>query len=465
MHRSKLPYVFLALAAVLALTAVALLIHRSGILSRLNPSQPPLPASVAATPAPQASPTHVDAPAIVPDPGKPAPPADSAVRPDEPGVGVEKPPSAPEAPASGVAKADPAQLVNDIAKALETGDYDSLARLLGKDVCDAKTVEALKALAATHPLKIKPQNGVREVGELELNALTRWSINLEDAAAGGDHLFLDLRNTNGKWSVDKLILPPPPEEAKPRGLVADSLGVADAFLQAVLKQNFELARAFVDPKTISDAKIAGLCILFEEGNYQLRQTKPLRAMFQRGDTVGYLANIQTADASQSAQFTLTLRQPPAPANWIIAEINLDQLLADYAQRVAGGDIYYSPLVKNPQGGDTLALYFEFDEDLISPRTRRQLEIVSQILRSDPGKKITLSGHTDALGTVPYNNQLSARRAATVRDFLSAAGVSPTQIVTFAKGASQPRRPNVTASGADDPAGRRANRRTEIYLDF
>ena len=53
----------------------------------------------------------------------------------------------------------------------------------------------------------------------------------------------------------------------------------------------------------------------------------------------------------------------------------------------------------------------------------------------------------------------------MRDFLAAAGVSSTQIVTIAKGASQPRRPNVTESGQDDPEGRRANRRTEIYLDF
>jgi outer membrane protein OmpA-like peptidoglycan-associated protein len=188
-------------------------------------------------------------------------------------------------------------------------------------------------------------------------------------------------------------------------------------------------------------------------------------MFQRDDTVGYLANIQTPDASQTAQFALALRQSGAPSKWVITEINLDALLADYARRVAGGDIYYSPLVKNPQGGDTLALYFEFDEDQINPRTRRQLEIVVRILRADPGKKITLSGHTDALGTEPYNNQLSARRATVVRDFLAAAGVSAAQIVTIAKGASQPRRPNVTETGQDDPTGRRANRRTEIYLDF
>ena len=88
-----------------------------------------------------------------------------------------------------------------------------------------------------------------------------------------------------------------------------------------------------------------------------------------------------------------------------------------------------------------------------------------MLKSDPNKKITLSGHTDALGTDDYNNRLSANRADTVRDFLAAAGVPAEQIVTIAKGASQPRRPNVTETGEDNPEGRRANRRTEIYLDF
>jgi OOP family OmpA-OmpF porin len=45
------------------------------------------------------------------------------------------------------------------------------------------------------------------------------------------------------------------------------------------------------------------------------------------------------------------------------------------------------------------------------------------------------------------------------------GVAEAQIVTLAKGTTQPRRPNFTESGEDDQAGRRANRRAEIYLDF
>ena len=445
MHRSKLPYFFLALSAILAIGALVLLFVRPGtpapVLQQptVEPVKPELPPKVELPP-PVANLGEMPAPEKAEDVFKNL------------GVGVED--------------VNPADLVARIAKAIEAGDLATAAKLIGKTALDPQTLERLKGLASAQALKLRQPGGVREVGELELNALARWSLELDGPEAGRDRIFLDLRRKKGGgWSVEKITLPPSADEPIPKAILADSLGTADAFLQAVLKQDFMFARAFVDPATVSDAKIAGLCILFEEGGYRLRPSKPLRAMFQKQDTVGYLAIVETNDAAQSAQFSISLRQPPAPSNWLVSEINLDQLLADYARRVAGGDVYYSPLVKNPQGGDTLALYFEFDEDDISPRTRRQLEIVTMILKSDPGKKITLSGHTDALGTEDYNNKLSSRRAGVVRDYLVKAGVTEAQIITVGKGASQPRRPNMTETGEDDPEGRRANRRTEIYLDF
>lgn len=438
MQRSKLPYFFIGLAAVISAAAVVSLVVRL--------KTEPLAREAPVTPAPEA----------------PAEP------PKIPGLDQPMPPERPEAVLEnlgiGAAAVDPADLVSRIGKALEAGDLAAIGRLIGRQAMDEQTEARLRELSA-NSLKLRQPDGVREVGELELNARSRWALELADAEPGRNHIFLDLRRKDGKWAVERLTLPPAPGQPIPKAVFADSLGVADAFLQAVLMQDFEFARAFVDPATVSDAKIAGLCILFEEGGYRLRKSKPLRSLFARGDTVGYLANVESSDGGESAQFALALKQPPAPSNWIVFEINLDKLLEDYAHRVAGGDLYYSPLVKNPAGGDTLALYFDFDEDDMDPRTRRQLEIVTLILKADPGKKITLSGHTDARGTDDYNNSLSARRAGTVRDYLIRAGVDARQIQTVAKGASQPRRPNVTESGADNPEGRRANRRTEIYLDF
>jgi len=429
MPRSKIPFFFLGLAALLAVSALVLLIVQPGVKS------PPAPAPPAVGPN-----------AAAPQSGQPAQP----VAPAQPKA---------EPPSVELAARTPEELVQQVSKALQSGDSAALLKLLGNQALDSAMAEQLKALAP----RLRPLGGISEIGEIELNARTRWALQLDGAEPGRDRVFLDLKNIGGKWSIEKVTLPPPANE--PTAQATDPLGVADAFLQAVLSQKFELARSFVDRATISDAKIAGLCILFEEGGYHLRKTKPLRSMFQRADTVGYLANVETSQGRESAQFSLTVRRPNGAANWRVTEINLSQLLSEYARRVAGGDVYYSPLVKNPAGGDTLALYFEFDEDAVNPRARRQLEIVSMILKADPDKKIMLSGHTDALGTDQYNNTLSSRRAQVVRDFLAGAGVKAEQIVTVAKGASQPRRPNVTESGEDSPDGRRANRRTEIYLDF
>ena len=362
MQRSKLPYFFLGLAAVLAIAALVMLMNH---YREKRATESPNIATTAVQPVEVAvlpKLENLDQPTAPTDPMK--------VLED---IGI------------GVAVVNPAELVNQIAAALEKGDLAAVSRLIGKDALDPATAERLKALSAT-TLRMRQPNGVREVGELELNARTRWALELEGQEPGRDRIFLDLMRKDGKWSVEKITLPPAPGEPIPKATFADSLGVADGFLQAVLKQDFEFARAFVDPATVSDAKIAGLCILFEEAEYRMRATKPLRTMFTRPDAVGYLANVETPDAGQSAQFSLTLIQPPAPSNWLVSEINLDTLLADYARRVADGDVYYSPLVKNPAGGDTLALYFEFNEDAMNPRTRRQLEIVSLILQIGLGQK-------------------------------------------------------------------------------
>ena len=436
---NKVAYFFLCLAAVLAVAALALLILKPGSNKKGIAPAPVIPKKVSVIP----EPIEGNAEPMVPE------------TPEEifENLGV------------GHSSADPADLLSRIGEALEKGDIPQVSELVGKTALDLSSLEKLKALAQNQPLILRRPGGVREIGELELNQLARWAIELDQREAGRDRIFFDLRKKGGKWQVERIILPPVPGETSRVNTRPDSLQVADDFLQAVLKQDFESANTFVDPTQISEAKIAALCILFEEGEYRMRSSKPVRAMFKREDAVGYLANVETKNGEQSAQFALNLRRPEASTGWILSEINLDELLADYSKRVAGGDVYYSPLVENPTGGETLAIYFEFDEDSMSARTRRQLEIVARMLKSDSAKKITLSGHTDALGTKSYNNQLSANRADTVRDFLAGAGVSPEQIVTIAKGASQPRRPNVTESGEDNPQGRRANRRTEIYLDF
>ena len=362
----------------------------------------------------------------------------------------------------GAAELDPETLLKKIGRSLEASDLKKVTSLIGKQALNESHLKALQALAEKGDYRLSSMEPVIEIGELEANRRSRWALNLEGADLV--RIYFDLhRKKTGEWSVEKIKLPD--QETPVRAVFVDSLGITDAFLSAALEQNFDDARSFVDSEKVSDAKIAGLCIIFEEAKYKLRTQKPLRAMFNRDLTAGFIAHVEGESGEKAADFGVNVQRGTEDQPWRISEVNLDSLLADYANRVAGGDVHFTPLVKNPAGGDTLILYFGFDEDDLTPRTKRQLDIVAGLLKIDRNKKLTLSGHTDALGSDEYNNVLSGKRAESVEKYLLEVGVPPQQIVTLAEGEAKPRRPNATEDGEDNPTGRRANRRTEIYLDF
>jgi len=362
----------------------------------------------------------------------------------------------------GAAELKPEVLLEKIGKSLEESDLVRASMLIGRKALDESQLEGLRKLAAIGDFRLSSMDPVMEIGELEANRKSRWALNFEGEK--GARIYFDLlRGNTGGWGVEKMKLFD--QEATGRAIFVDSLGITDAFLRAVLEQNFDDAKSLVDPESVSDAKIAGLCIIFEEAKYRLRTQKPLRAMFNRELTAGFIAHVEDETGEKAADFGLNVQRKTIDQPWQVTEVNLDSLLADYADRVAGGDVHYTPLIKNPTGGDTLILYFGFDEDVLTPRTERQLDIVAGLLKTDSDKELTLSGHTDSLGTDQYNDKLSERRAGAVEKYLFRLGVPRKQIVALAEGEAKPRRPNSTADGEDNPSGRRANRRTEIYLDF
>lgn len=77
------------------------------------------------------------------------------------------------------------------------------------------------------------------------------------------------------------------------------------------------------------------------------------------------------------------------------------------------------------------LYFAFDSAALSRAARSQLqnEVLPRVREflSSAGNLVVLRGFTDGAGDTSYNAQLSERRAAAVRRFLVAAGVSPGQL--------------------------------------
>lgn len=113
---------------------------------------------------------------------------------------------------------------------------------------------------------------------------------------------------------------------------------------------------------------------------------------------------------------------------------------------------------------TSDVLFAFDQADLLPGSEAVLDrVVTQVQQAKPGA-VTITGYTDSVGDADYNLDLSRRRAESVRGHLASKVNRPD--ISYAvdgKGEDDPVAPNDTASGDDNPAGRRLNRRVTIQL--
>jgi outer membrane protein OmpA-like peptidoglycan-associated protein len=94
-----------------------------------------------------------------------------------------------------------------------------------------------------------------------------------------------------------------------------------------------------------------------------------------------------------------------------------------------------------------------------------LHNVAEIIKDKgKGRSVRVDGHIDSKGRDAYNQSLSERRAAAVKQWLAEKeGLDRTKMATRGFGAKRPVAPNAKPDGLDDPDGRQKNRRAEIVL--
>jgi outer membrane protein OmpA-like peptidoglycan-associated protein len=94
---------------------------------------------------------------------------------------------------------------------------------------------------------------------------------------------------------------------------------------------------------------------------------------------------------------------------------------------------------------------------LRPEAAPSLAIAAAFIRSQPPGRVRVVGFTDAVGDDSSNLDLSLRRAEAVRAYLVRHhGVAPKRLVAGGMGEAEP------VAGNDTEAGRRANRRVEVY---
>ena len=103
------------------------------------------------------------------------------------------------------------------------------------------------------------------------------------------------------------------------------------------------------------------------------------------------------------------------------------------------------------------IYFGFEETTISPENFVEIDKVYELMKRYPKMIIEVSGHSDSIGGVKYNLDLSKARAEAVANELLKRGISKDRIIEVGYGFYKPSVAN------DTKINRRKNRRVEIRI--
>jgi outer membrane protein OmpA-like peptidoglycan-associated protein len=103
------------------------------------------------------------------------------------------------------------------------------------------------------------------------------------------------------------------------------------------------------------------------------------------------------------------------------------------------------------------LLFPFNSTDLLPAGRDNLRNLAESLKSNPETEVLIVGHTDAVGSDSYNQNLSEQRASSAASILASNGVPRDRIRTSGRGEMEPVADN------ESEAGRQQNRRVEVAI--
>ncbi|PJD92992.1 MAG: peptidoglycan-associated lipoprotein [Legionella sp.] len=102
--------------------------------------------------------------------------------------------------------------------------------------------------------------------------------------------------------------------------------------------------------------------------------------------------------------------------------------------------------------------FSYDDSTLAAKYLPSVNAQADYLKTHPGARVLLAGHTDERGSREYNVALGEHRANTVADILQMAGVGRDQVRVVSYGKERP------ANYGHDEASHAQNRRVEFTYE-
>ncbi|HEX4944022.1 MAG TPA: OmpA family protein [Usitatibacteraceae bacterium] len=106
---------------------------------------------------------------------------------------------------------------------------------------------------------------------------------------------------------------------------------------------------------------------------------------------------------------------------------------------------------------SFVLYFLEGKDELTPASRVELDKVFAELKRRPAPDIVVTGHTDTVGNLAFNDKLSLARAERLREMMVGLGIPPERIQATGRGKRELLVPT------DDNTAEPRNRRVEISV--
>ena len=97
------------------------------------------------------------------------------------------------------------------------------------------------------------------------------------------------------------------------------------------------------------------------------------------------------------------------------------------------EIFAATLASLPTVPKRFRLYFQGDSARLTDKSRKDFEGVFDDISNRSAYEVEVTGHTDSVGDSKYNEKLSVRRAAAVRDKLVGRGIKQELIFVYGRG--------------------------------
>ena len=121
------------------------------------------------------------------------------------------------------------------------------------------------------------------------------------------------------------------------------------------------------------------------------------------------------------------------------------------------EVFGSTLDALPGSPASFTLYFLEGRDELTPESQAELKNIFAELKRRPLPDIVVTGHTDTIGSLDFNDKLSLQRAQRMRDMLVQMGLPTERIQTAGRGKRELLVPT------DDNVSEPRNRRVEISV--